>query len=124
MRAHALTIIAVATIALAASTLAPRPAAACVSFDFDAELAAVDRALASTQLPSGDAAEVAALRNKAVEIDQQAARLLHEITEMKARRNVAMLQALGKLGLKPIVLTNDPAGSEEGAGTAPISRCG
>jgi hypothetical protein len=67
------------------------------------------------------------LRNQTVEIDQRSAGLLREITEMKAKRNVAMLQALGKLGLKPIVLSHDLPESEDAAApgeTLPISRCG
>lgn len=119
MRLRALMIVAAATIALAGSILAPRPAAACLSFDFDAELAAVDGALANAQLSPQETAEITALRNKAVEIDRQLTRLSEELSKTQSKRNLTVLRALEKLGLKPVVLPNEASQGEE-PGAVPL----
>jgi hypothetical protein len=90
--------------ALFCNAVTPRPAAACLSFDFDGEVAAVDRALAHSNLSSSEAAEIKGLRDKAVEMDQHASRLNNEAQEIASKRNGVMFQALDKLGLTPITL--------------------
>ena len=122
MRVRALTIIA-AAVTLAGTTLAPRPAAACLTFDFGAEVAAVDQALANAQLSPQEAAEIAALRNKAVEIDRQLTRLSEELSSTQSKRNLTVLRALEKLGLKPIILPNDASEGEE-PGAVATTGCG
>jgi hypothetical protein len=116
-------IIIAAAVALSAGSLAPRPAAACVSFDFDAELAAVDQALANAKLSPEVAVAIAELRNKAAEIDQQATHLGEELGELETKRNLTILEALTKLHLMPIFLPSNPPDERRSRRGHSIARC-
>jgi hypothetical protein len=124
-------VIGAAAIVLSAIAFMPGPAAACVSFDFDGELAAVDRALATAQLSPDEVAAITELRNRAVDLDRQAARIAEEAQAISRRSGNTMFDALRKLGLDPIVRSAEEADgtiAEPGAvptiSAHPRSSCG
>jgi hypothetical protein len=96
-------ITAAAIIVLTGGLWAAKPASACLSFDFNAEVTALDQALAKTAPGSSEAAEIRRLREQAIAAERQAEHLMDEARALTSARDDAIYRALEKLGLKPII---------------------
>src|SRR5262249_23236120 len=100
----------ISTLILSTGFLSAQPARACLSFDFAAEIVALDQALANTRLSPVEASRVQELREQALQADREARRLngvagnYRAVIEAMSQRDHKMFDALDKLGLKPIVM--------------------
>ena len=123
------------TLILSACLLSPLPARACASFDFAAELAAVDRALAKARLSADEASRVKELREQALQEDREARRLnrvadnYRAVRDAMTRRDVKMFDALRALGLTPIIMSHvsskhGPDGRAMRSAANPLPSCG
>jgi hypothetical protein len=120
MRAPILSAAVLAAIVIAASTLtlAPTPAKACTGFDFDAEIASVNKALEKFDRSSPKFVKITEMGKAAVTMQERVRNLTEQnagydtVHQANWERDRIMFQVLGALGLSRIVKRVDPPKDE------------
>ena len=103
--------------------LASNPAAACIAFNYKAEMAAIDAALPNAKLSEGELAEVKKLRAAAARLDRQARRL-NDGSKITAR-DATVADLLKKLKLERVARKPNPkSGPVPQARSASAAGCG
>jgi hypothetical protein len=110
-------------VAAAIAALASTPAAACIAFNYKAEMAAIDAALPDAKLSESELAEVGKLRAAAARLDRQARRL-NDGSKIVAR-DTTVANLLKKLKLERIARKPAPkSGPVLQARSASAGGCG